>query len=596
MNCSGRLWKMPKLLHIIRKNLLRTYRSKRFVAVSVISPIILILVIGFVFTTQSMSNVKIGIVGDEKTLSGSRINIVSYSSDDSCVDGIKQGDIQACVIVPYSASAIDITIYTDFSKFTLSNFLIAIITEEISKNKENAEINVLKAALSSAQEMKKSIMETSVKLEALKSGLKKSQEDLEIASKKQKSFDNIKPKIEENQRQLNDVSSSLSSADSDVSKLITTLNGKKREVDQELADCTQLSFAVNLDFVSKDCRKARIDTEQYKFLLAVRCSNYTSVIEQIPFMQECNMINIESTLLTQKIGILKDQQSEIGNSIISFQSMQNTIQNSRSSITSLSGTLESIKSIDTGFDVKTDELSEAIKGLEASEKSLNSNIGFAPVSIGNESLSITARSIISTKTDQQFLNLIAFVLLITFSTVLVSSSLLMNEKSSPAFIRNFISPTNEMVFFLGIFINNFIIAILQASIFTSFLVINGTYIPVNMPDLLFCLFLIETMLVLIGMMLALMFEKRETAIIGTVTILIMLIMLSGILIPIERMSGYAYLIGKFSPIAIIMEISRKVILFNLSVANVIPELTYLAAFSVVMFFAVWFVNKQKMRF
>jgi ABC-type multidrug transport system permease subunit len=129
-----------------------------------------------------------------------------------------------------------------------------------------------------------------------------------------------------------------------------------------------------------------------------------------------------------------------------------------------------------------------------------------------------------------------------------------------------------------------------------FLVIKGTYIPINLLDAIGVLFLIVVALVLIGMLLALLFEKRETSILGTITALVTLLILSGLLIPIEKMSGYAYLLGKFSPLAIMMELSRKVILFNLSLNNAMTEVIYLSVFSVVMFFMVLTINKIKMRF
>lgn len=588
---------MFKFLYIILKNLLRTYRAKRFVVISLVSPIILVLVIGFIFATQSLSNVKIGTIGNRELLASiGDINVVPYTADDVCIRDVKHGDMHACVIIPNGTigNNTNITIFTDFSKISLANSIVSAVTKEISKAKGSAEINVLKSVIASAEGMRSSIKDMIIKLTVLKADLIKSRDELTTVTEKQKSFSEIKSRIDENQKSLRDFSVSLQDADSDIAKPISTLNSRKKDIENELAECTQVSLAVSLDFLANDCTKSQVDANQYSFLFAVSCSNYTSLLRTFP-VTECDALNIADTIINKKLAILKEQQNETDTTLQSLQSLKSTLGNSKSSIANLQMTLESIKDIDVSSGISADKLNKTIQELEASEKNLATNLDFAPVNIGNQ-LSITASPVTAAKTEQQFFNLIAFVLLITFSTVLVSSSLLLNEKSSPAFIRNFISPTNEMIFFIGIFINNFLVAIFQAVIFFTFLIINGTYLPINVADAIISLFLIEAALVLIGMLLAVLFEKRETAILGTVTALIILLILSGILIPVEKMSGYAYLLGKFSPVAMIMEISRKVILFNLSLQNVITETVYLSIFSIVMFFVVWYINKLKMRF
>ncbi|MCX6819142.1 MAG: ABC transporter permease [Candidatus Aenigmarchaeota archaeon] len=586
---------MFKFFYILAKNLLRTYRSRRFLIISLVSPVILVLFVGFIFTSQSLSNVKIGVIGDNKFLADAdEITIIQYPNDDDCIDAIKYGNVHACVNM--SESGTDVNIFTDFSKIALADAIINRVKEEIIKTSDIAEMDVLRSIVSSAEKMKNSIKASLVKLTSLKSDLVKSNDELALLAKKQESFNEFKSKIGGNQNDLNDFTSSTQEVEKKIIVSISKLNENKKLIENEMIKCSEAKLAVALQFVLVDCIEREADIDEYRFLLAVSCSNYTALLRNMPVVM-CDSLNIANTLVDEKITILNEENDEINSTLESLQSMQSTLQKSKGSINDLQITLDSVRTIDIGEGKDlSDKLSTAVTQLEVMETGLEGNFEFTPINLANGTLQITAKPVMVTKTEEQFFYLVVFILLITFSTVLVSSSLMIKERDSPGFIRNVISPTRGSVLFFGIFINNIIIAFIQASVFFMFLVIKGTYIPINLLDAIGVLFLIVVALVLIGMLLALLFEKRETSILGTITALVTLLILSGLLIPIEKMSGYAYLLGKFSPLAIMMELSRKVILFNLSLNNAMTEVIYLSVFSVVMFFMVLTINKIKMRF
>lgn len=161
------------------------------------------------------------------------------------------------------------------------------------------------------------------------------------------------------------------------------------------------------------------------------------------------------------------------------------------------------------------------------------------------------------------------VLVIMFISILLASTLLINEKATFAYFRNFITPTSSFKFLIGNFLTNWLIAIFEVLliiVFSSIFLFKENFLVTGLLSLLI-LSVGAIVFILLGMIIGYTFRSSETANLAAISISSIFLFFSNTILPLETLPNYIRSIVVFNPFVIIESMLKKVILFNSSLAD-----------------------------
>ena len=171
------------------------------------------------------------------------------------------------------------------------------------------------------------------------------------------------------------------------------------------------------------------------------------------------------------------------------------------------------------------------------------------------------------------------VLIIMFITLILASTLTIQERLNKAYFRNFISPTKAITYLLATFITNFLIVI------TQIIIILGVALYFFKDELLnvllntgIALLLIIAVFITLGMLLGFIFKSQETTILGALFVSSILLFFSNTLLPLESLPENIRKITLFNPFVVSQELLKSLMLFNLNIMDVLKYVIILLVF------------------
>ena len=194
-------------------------------------------------------------------------------------------------------------------------------------------------------------------------------------------------------------------------------------------------------------------------------------------------------------------------------------------------------------------------------------------------------------TEKSYLNYLfpsLVILVIMFISILLSTTLVMMEKHSPAYFRNFITPTRDITFILATYLTNVILVFVQLIIILGI----STYffkaqILTAIPSTLLILLFTITLFTFVGMIIGYIFTSEETATLASISVGSIFLFLSNVILPLESMPAYIRNIAEFNPFVLGESLLRKAVIFQAGLPALQKELLLLLAYSVVLFLIIW---------
>jgi ABC-2 type transport system permease protein len=212
---------------------------------------------------------------------------------------------------------------------------------------------------------------------------------------------------------------------------------------------------------------------------------------------------------------------------------------------------------------------EEVKATEASKV-------VSPIQTKVESVSTT-----SSNTSYLFPTLIAFITL--FGSIILASTMVLGEKKTKAYFRNFITPTSDFTFLIGTYITCLIILAIQLIIlFSGIIWLSDILSNEFLPQLALILFVSATSFIFLGMIIGYSFKSEETAILAAISIATILIFFSNTIFPIESISGWMKNIAFYNPLVLADSSLKRIILFGSDIMSLWYELALLLG-SIVIF-------------
>lgn len=386
---------------------------------------------------------------------------------------------------------------------------------------------------------------------------------------------------------IDSVSSKISTRTSELSKeltnvIVSTLDdtrSKIREKESVLAEAIELNLDAKSEIgnFSSGLKKLDLEYSTNELGLGNIRSELSSAISGVGATQDAFEDVYEAISDTENksysiAGKFSDARSNVGGMLTDVDDVKKSVSNSLFTMHQVASTLSSIMG--------------SINIVEFSE----TETIVTPIKTSIE-------PIISEKTHLNNMFPTLLVLIIMFIGLLLASTLVVREKTSNAYFRNFITPTGDGLFMFGDYLTNFVILFLQMVV--VFLV-SLLFFKEALLNVLFntsiVLILVVSCFVMLGMFIGQIFNSEETNTLGAISIGSILLFFSSTILPLETLPKTIRSIANLNPFVIGESMLKEVMLFNADLFIIFEGFVILLVYIVILSFLVFAMRKISKRF
>ncbi len=570
-----------KLFQIIKKNILILLRSKSSALIVLLGPLIVIFLVGVAFSTTSQLSLKVGYYSPSyNELTNSFVDklkenykTIKFSSEQSCVDEIKVGNIHACVIFPADLQiekdvSSQITFYVDYSKVNLVWAVINTVSSQVSEKTQEISVNLTTVLIEKLDESKAQIEVQRQSVDSVKKQVDSVSEKLDSANKKIIAMD---LKFNQSDFRTDELQSASTEASSKSGSLVNSCLDLKTKVKDTIVKSQNLISAVRSKVGASNATASQKDD-----------------IESVLSSSESDLASVNSQLNASNC------------TIIDFTNLNSLISNTK---TKVDGVSAKLSAADKSRNEASGQLSEVSKLLGSVKDSLTTLQGLMEQTKANiDDIKVknvsTIVSPVTTKInpvipEKSYLNYI-FPTLITltlmFVSIILATTMVLMEKKSAAFFRNFITPTSTITFFLAIFITIALIVAVQLVVIMG---IALYFFKINFSAINTVLIILSatiTVFVLLGILIGYLFSSEETATLAAISLGSVLLFMSNVVVPLESMPQTITDYAKYNPFVISDTILKKTILFNTKLEFLKNDIYTLLIYSAILIVLVLIVQ------
>lgn len=497
---------MFSLFQLLLKNFKILTRSRTATAAIFFGPIVLVLLLGAAFNTAQLYGLKLATYSPEyNELTDSIVSklsaqflITKAASSESCIEGVKVNEWHVCFIFPENFSIKDNNKIDFYVDPTHINLVHTIINLISVKVEERTE--EIRVSLI------ESIMEDAISIE----------EDL---SKSKQTITDLKNSVEGTKNSLESMKEGLSKLDFDLSydefktsELKDILNKIKTEnskIESEAASINESSIRTAIETASEAIKNA--------------LSNATSITNQL--------------------------QDAAASAITKFNEISQAVEKTKQDINTVITKLDAIIA-------QLDELNNKIETIEGYAK----NIRDLSASRIAQPITANINQIIPEKSYLELILPLLIALVLLFGGVFLGSSLIISEKKSKAYFRNFILPTNKGMFVLSTYLTAIIVLMFQ--VLVLFAILAFVIVPPFSNLLFLSVFLIGSIFILIGMAIGYASRTAETSVLITIVVILFILFFSNLVLPIETIA-YLKELALYNPLTIATNTIKSMSLLGL---------------------------------
>lgn len=558
---------MRKIWKIIKKNVKVLVRAKGSALIVIFGPLLLILLAGLAFDNSSAYSIKIGTFSENYNelangivaeLEGAAFSVQRYKSEADCIEAIKQGKINTCMVLDKDFTvgqegSNEISFHLDYSKINLVWMILDTVSEQVKGKSSELSIDL-----------------TNVLLYKL---------------------DQARGEIEEDKKLVVELTDGSNKASSDIATLSTNLN--KLNLDMDMDDFPIKAVLNRTSLVSE--------------LAGFSSMHALDLINSIKV--DLGGLNVSSgdtegivTLLDETKLKLENIDGKIANSTEGLEEMT---QSMKASLEMLKSRFDRAGTIRGDTVQKFNELTalldsniNTLMALQSSFNRIDSEIQNIEITDAEDIVSPIKTTIKPVTSESSHLNYIfpsLIVLVIMFISLFLSSTLVVMEKSSRAFFRNFIAPTKDIIFVIATYLTSLLFLLIQVVIIlivASFFFASQLFSGILTT--LMVLILVGTLFILIGMTIGYIFKSEETSTLATISTGSIFLFLSSVILPIESMPPSFIRIAQFNPFVIAESMLRKSIIFNYSLVGIFNDVLLIISYSA-LFFAVIMISQKHMK-
>ena len=161
-----------------------------------------------------------------------------------------------------------------------------------------------------------------------------------------------------------------------------------------------------------------------------------------------------------------------------------------------------------------------------------------------------------------------------FTALLVTPTLVLLEKHSPASFRTYMTPVKDTSYLLATFITALLLLVLQVLVILAIAsIFFSEQVLANAPAALILLLIINSFFILVGMIIGYAFNSEESATLTSVSVGAIFLFLSDVIIPIESMPTVIAFFAKLNPYVLGTSLLRRTFIFDVSVFSLLGDTT-----------------------
>jgi ABC-type multidrug transport system permease subunit len=556
-----------KVLKITAKNLKLLMRSRTSMFVTIFGPLIIMLLVGFAFNNPSASKLDIGYYAPIKTnLTNSFVTALSdnqgflvteYNSEKLCIEMIEQGKSSICIVFPENFElsnnqSNEVIFYVDQSR---ANFVYAVL------DTVNEKIDFTSSQLSTQL--------TNELLSALAFSQKTNNDNIGKIITMKSSLANLNKKADDVKSKLSSIDFSEASIDS--TDMINTLTTIQKDVDTLKDNGMNV---VDAGYTLVEDLDGQVDNASILSSFDSELNGYKDDINK-------------THNVTQKyITILSDALDSLDGEVTSLnERLANAKDATSGSATDLTGLQTSVDKIKTDLDA-----------IKSSTEKINSQINALKVTSAENIVNpVTTRvePITAKSNNLNFIFPYLVMLMIVFISIMLSSTIIIIEKTSKAYFRNFTTPTKDFTFIISVFLTSFFVVILQLIfvLVLAYYFLNTTILT-NVWLTLLTLLISIILFTFLGMIIGYLFNSQEAVTMASISVGSVLLFLSNLVLPLETMSDAIQKIARYNPYVVASELLKKVTLFSSEWNSIQADLIIMGAFMVVFFILTLIIQKM----
>ncbi len=547
---------------LVQKNLKLLLRARASALVVILGPLLIIFLAGIAFDNTNLYAVRIGTHSQSyndlsnsfiEKLSEKQFKVTRYATEALCIQGIRRGEIHTCIIFPAGFAigkngSNEIRFAVDYSQINLVWTVLNVMTTSISARAAELSRNLTAVLVQAVDFTRTAVRERKQNLVALTT-----------------ENDEIGQRIANIQAELAEVELYIDPGEFGISNLTRSKNIVKHWVDNSL-ELGRNSLAEARHFIS-------VANDMAKQAGGEQLSN--ALKESIDDIAELD------ARLTTTEGILQDEYKQLSGLI---DHIAGRITQTKSQI-DLANSAQ-VFTLDE-LNVVNKLLDQALLNILTLQKSLNEIervISAIQVTDPEAIVQPVQTTIVPVVAERSYLNyifptLIALVLL--FTALLLAPTLILLERNSPAYFRNFMTPTSDLVFMGSVFVTTALLLVIQLMVILAIAGILFTQILNAFAYSALVLVLMIVLYTCLGMILGYVFNSEETAMLAAMAVGSIMLFISDIIIPLESMPAVVMSVAQYNPLVIGSDLLRRTMLFNASFSEIWTSLLVLFVFTAV---------------
>ena len=564
---------MKNLFKLVKKNMKLLLRSKASALIVILGPLLIIFLAGMAFDNTNAYSISLGTFSQSyntltdsfiEDLGENQFKVTKFSDEEGCVDAIKDGTIHSCIVFSPKFTLGDnmnngITFYVDYSKVNLVYMVLDTITESVGEKSSELSLNLTTVLLSTIDLTRKEVTE-------------KKSTIVTLTSKN----DEMSKKIEDTYEKLEDLDISTDLATTAVANLT---DGKKKvssQVDnlEDIADSALTEANSLIDDVQDEIENSGLSAQEKSDIMELLNDSKDEIDDLEDDFEET------TNLTSKNIDALNDAISGVTSSIADA---KNKLEDAEKAKKSSLSNLGAVKNL-------LDEALSNIAALQNSMDTIESSINSIQVTDASNIVSpvkTTIKPVVAQKTHLDYIFPVLVVLVIMFTGIILSTTLIMLEKKTAAYFRNFISPTKDITFVTSIFVTCLILLLVQVVIILGIsTVFFGPQILYTLHKAIPILILCITLFTLAGMVVGYVFRSEETATLGAISLGSVFLLLSDVILPLESMPQYIFDIAQYNPFVLGSSLLRKAIVHNVPFRSIEMGIVHMLGYCIIIFFLV----------
>jgi ABC-type multidrug transport system permease subunit len=553
------------LLVLVQKNLKLLVRARASALIVILGPLLVIFLAGLAFDNTNLYAVRIGTYSQSyNDLSNSFIDklvekqfqVTRYPTEDSCVGGIRGGEIHTCILFAPDFTigkneSNEIRFSVDFSQINLVWTILNVMTTSITARSAELSRNLTGVLLYALDFTKKTVTDRKQTLVSLTT-----------------QNDEIGQRVANIQAELAEIELGLDPGEFGLTNLTSSKGIVKHWVDN--------AFGLGRSALSES--QHFIDAAEELVSGSAAGSSIGSDLAKA-LQKSIDDIGVLNERLTTSDKIVQEEYAQLSSLI---DHIAGRITQTKSQIDVAASmhvfTLDELDMINKLLDQALLNILTLQKSLNEIEKVISAIQITDPEAI----VQPVKTTIVPVVAERSYLNylfptLIALVIL--FTALLLAPTLILFERNSPAYFRNFMTPTSDMVFLSAVFVTTASLLLVQLVIILAIAAIFFTQILNAFAYAALILALLISLCIFLGMTIGYLFNSEETAMLASITLGSIFLFISDIIIPLESMPAIIMRLAEFNPVVIGSDLLRRAILFNATFSELSSGLLVLALFT-----------------